>query len=142
MNEITLTQILAWIVAANTIITFGTAIYNLMSTRATKALKAIEGLEQKIGKLGAERQAASDQAGERFQHMENRLLKIEADIEHMPDRKQAHDLAMAVEKMSGQIAAMEAKLSGRIDTLDERLKPVDTLGRRIQEMLVRQAEKG
>lgn len=141
MNEVTLTQILAWIVAANTIITFATTFYNLMSTRATKALKAIEAVQANIGALSAERQKASEAAGERFQKMEGRLLRIEADMEHMPSREQSQQLALSIERMSGQIAAMDAKLSGRIDTLAKSIDPVSSIADRWQELILEQAKK-
>ena len=125
-----LTQLLAWIVGANTIITFGTTVYNLMSTRATKALKAIETLDAKIGALSTERQTAGEAMVARFQMVEARLLKIEADIEHMPDRDQTHRLELAVER-----------LTGRMETLDERLKPVAAVSDRLQEFLLEQAAR-
>ena len=55
-----LTQILAWIVGANTVINFATTTYTLMSARATKALEAIGGLGKKIEQLAKERQEAGD----------------------------------------------------------------------------------
>jgi hypothetical protein len=140
-----LTQLLAWIVGANTIITFATTVYNLMSTRATRALKAIESLEAKIAKLAEDRQTAGEVIVTRFQLVETRLLKIEGDIEHMPDRnqaeeaqKQAHRLELAIEKLSGSLETLDQKLTGRMDTLDERLKPVVATTARLQNYLMEQ----
>lgn len=145
MTEFTLTQILAWIVAANTIITFATTFYNLMSTRATKALKAIEALQANISALSAERQKASDAAGERFQRIEGRLLRIEADMEHLPDRdqaqqaqQQAHRLELAIEKLTGRLETLDERMTGRMDTLDERIKPVVATTARLQNYLMEQ----
>ena len=122
-----LTQILAWIVGANTVINFATTAYTLMSARATKALEAITALGKKIESLTEERKTAGDAIVARFQTVESRLLKIEAEMEHLPDRKQFHELAMAVEKMAG-----------RIDTLTERLNPVAATTARIQNLLIEQ----
>lgn len=131
-----LTQILAWIVAANTIITFGTTVYNLMSTRATKALKAIDDLGKRIDTLADQRQRASEEAGERFQKVENRLLKIEGDLDHMPDRDQSHRLELALERLTGQMGTLDSRMTGRMDALEERLKPLTAASARIQNLLL------
>lgn len=137
-----LTQLLAWIVAANTLITFGTTVYNLMSTRATKALKAIDDLSKRIDSLADQRQRASEDAGLRFQSVENRLLKIEGDIEHMPDRDQSHRLELALERLTGQMETLDSRMTGRMDTLDERLKPLAATSARLTNYLMEQgAEK-
>ena len=155
-----LASIMAWIVAANTIITFATTAYNLLSARATKALEAIRGLEgkietlnkkldEKIDELAAERQTHGSVVMGRFQLVENRLLKIEADLEHMPDRdqaqkaqEQAHRLELAIAKLTGSLETLDERLTGRMDTLDERIKPVAAATARIQNLLVEQgAEK-
>ncbi|KQZ87211.1 hypothetical protein ASD64_07160 [Mesorhizobium sp. Root157] len=133
-----LTQLLAWIVAANTVTTFATTAYNLMSTRATKALKAIENLEDKIGKFADQRQRASEDIGERFQKVENRLLKIEGEMQHMPDRDQSHRLELALEKLTGQMETLDSRMTGRMDTLDERLRPLAATSARIQNYLMEQ----
>ena len=145
MTEFGLTEIVGWIVALNTIITFATTFYNVMSTRATKALKAIEGLSERIGKLADERQKVSDAVGERFQIVESRLLKIEADIEHMPDRdqaqqaqQQAHRLELAIEKLTGRLETLDERMTGRMDTLDERIRPVVATTARLQNYLMEQ----
>lgn len=136
-----LTPLLAWIVGANTLITFGTTVYNLMSTRATKALKAIDDLSKRIDVLADQRQRASEDAGERFQKVENRLLKIEGDLEHMPDRDQSHRLELALEKLTGQMETLDSRMTGRMDTLDERLKPLSATSARIQNYLMEHSEK-
>lgn len=151
-----LATIMAWIVAANTVITFATTAYNLLSARATKALEAIKSLDAKIeaqskeldgkiGDLAKERKTAGDAIVERFQQMENRLLKIEGDLEHMPDRDQAqkaqdqaHRLELAIEKLTGRMETLDERLTGRMDTLDERIKPVAAATARIQNLLVEQ----
>lgn len=133
-----LTQMMVWIVAANTIITFGTSIYNLMSARATKALKAIEGLEAKISKIADDRQLFGEAINARFQLAESRMLRLEADMEHMPDRDQAHQAQQQVHRLE---LAIE-KLTGKMETLDERLKPVAATTARLQNYLMEQgAEK-
>lgn len=134
-----LTQLLAWIVGANTIINFLTTAYTLMSTRATKALKAIDDIGKRIDKLSDDRNEASEDMAARFKLVEDRLLKIEADMEHMPDREQSHRLEQAIQKLTGQMETLDARFTGRMDTLDEKLKPFAAASVRIQNLLM---EKG
>lgn len=74
---------------------------------------------------------------ERVQKIETKLIgddrriqALENDMKHLPDRDMAHRLELGMEKVSG-----------RLDTLDERLKPIDNLSRRLQEFLIEQAGK-
>ncbi|RWB50858.1 MAG: hypothetical protein EOS63_17410 [Mesorhizobium sp.] len=129
-----LAQLLAWIVGANTVVNFATTAYTLMSARATKALEGIKALDTKISALSEERQRASDAVSERFQKVESRLLKIESDMEHMPDREQAQALALAIEKLSGRVGILDERLTGRIETLSERLNPVQAMAARLQDL--------
>lgn len=136
----TLEQILAFIVAANTIVTFATTGYTLLSARATKALEAIDKLLKRLDTEAEARKTELSMIHSRFEKLELKVQAVEGDMKHMPDRDHAHKMEVAIAKLDGTIATLESRLVGRIDTLDERLKPVDALGRRLQEMLVRQAE--
>lgn len=129
-----LAQFLAWIVGANTVVNFATTAYTLLSSRASKALEAIKALDSKISTLSEERQKASDAVNERFQKVESRLLKIETDMEHMPDREQAQALALAIEKLSGRVGTLDERLTGRIEVLSERLNPVQAMAARLQDL--------
>lgn len=129
-----LTQLLAWIVGANTIINFSTTIYTLMSARATKALEGIKGLTQKIEDLAGERQKASEEVNARFVAMEARMVRMESDMQHLPDREQAHRLELLIQKLTGSMEALDERLTGRMDTLDEKMKPVAAVGMRLLEI--------
>lgn len=136
-----LTQILAWAVGANTLMTFATTFYSLMSTRATKALKAIEGLETKLNEAAEERQKTNEAIVGRFQLMETRIQQLESDVKHLPDRDHAHKMELAVEKMSGALQSLDARLSGRMDVISEKLEPIAAIGDRWQELILEQAKK-
>lgn len=69
-------------------------------------------------------------AVEKLVEHDRRIQSIESDLKHLPDRDMAHRLEIGMEKVSG-----------RLDTLDERLKPIDNLSRRLQEFLIEQAGK-
>ncbi|MFC3074677.1 DUF2730 domain-containing protein [Shinella pollutisoli] len=61
---------------------------------------------------------------------DRRVQTLESEMRHMPDRDTAHRLELTMEK-----------ISGRLDTLDERLKPIAATSGRLQEFLLEQAQK-
>lgn len=61
---------------------------------------------------------------------DRRVQAIEGELKHLPDRDMAHRLELAVEKMSG-----------RLDTMAETLKPIRATTERMNELLVEQAKK-
>ncbi|MDJ1463422.1 MULTISPECIES: DUF2730 family protein [Nitratireductor] len=61
---------------------------------------------------------------------DKRIQKLENQLEHLPDSGSAHRLELAIER-----------LNGRIETLDERLKPVAAISERMQELLLEQAKR-
>lgn len=61
---------------------------------------------------------------------DRRVQTIEGEMRHLPDRDSAHRLELTMEK-----------ISGRLDTLDERLKPIAHTSGRLQEFLLEQAQK-
>ncbi|SIP88823.1 Protein of unknown function [Rhizobium sp. RU35A] len=61
---------------------------------------------------------------------DRRIQAIEGELKHLPDRETAHKLELAL-----------ANISGRLDTLDERLKPIAATSGRLQEFLLEQAQK-
>lgn len=122
-----------WLSLLLSAIAIGGFIWSHMTSGSAKALK-------EIGELKKQNEADRRKDGEnakthaeaivaRFQLLESKVLMIEGELKHLPDRDATHRLEMAVEQ-----------LNGKIGMLDERLKPVDALGRRLQEFLVRQAE--
>lgn len=61
---------------------------------------------------------------------DRRIQSVESEMKHLPDRDMAHRLELAVEKMSG-----------RLDTMAETLKPIRATTERMNELLVEQAKK-
>lgn len=72
---------------------------------------------------------------------ERRLQALENDMRHLPNREQAHRMELAVAELAAAMKTLEAGFSGRMDALDERLKPVASTSARLQEYLLRQAEQ-
>jgi translation elongation factor P/translation initiation factor 5A len=61
---------------------------------------------------------------------DRRVQAIEGEMKHLPDHETFHRLELAVEKMSG-----------RLDTMAETLKPIRATSERMNELLVEQAKK-
>ncbi len=61
---------------------------------------------------------------------DRRVQSIEGELKHLPDRDMAHRLELAVEKMSG-----------RLDTMAETMKPIRAATERMNALLLEQAQK-
>jgi len=119
-------QLNPWLSLALSVLAVGGFFWQHLTSGGARALKEMGELKARIAE---ENKASADAAVARFQMLESKVLTIEGELKHLPDRDATHRLEMAVEQ-----------LNGKIGMLDERLKPVDALGRRLQEFLVRQAE--
>jgi hypothetical protein len=62
--------------------------------------------------------------------LDARLSEAENDLEHVPDRDTAHRLELAINR-----------LEGKLETMDERLKPVAAMSHRMQDFLMDEARK-
>lgn len=60
--------------------------------------------------------------------LKNRAAHVESQLEHMPDKDVSHRLEMAI-----------ARLEGRLETMDERMKPVAAMANRVHEQMFREA---
>lgn len=69
-------------------------------------------------------------AEEKLVSHDRRIQAAEAEIQHLPDKDTAHKLELAL-----------IQISGRLDTLDERLSPIAATSVRLQEYLLDQAKK-
>lgn len=127
-----LAMVMPWVVALNTLISLGTIVYAVLTSSAKTALAEITALKEAIeadrNKARQERQSQSDTMVERFAGFDKRLQRIEVDLAHLPKNEQTHALELAVER-----------LTGRMEILDERLKPVAAISDRLQEFLLDQA---
>lgn len=134
-------QALACIVAGNTIITFGTALYNLLSTRATKALQSIEKLNAKVDGLTGQaefrkmverfeedlevRARHRENAETRFQLVETRMTMVERELSHLPSKDSVTEVKMEIGKLNGDVGKLYVELKGigrQVHMLDEYLR--------------------
>lgn len=123
-----------WLSTVLSIIAIGGFAWSHLTSGSAKALKELSELKKALAEENRsvldDHKLQQDAVVARFQLIESKVLMIEGELRHLPDREATHRLEMAVEQ-----------LNGKIGMLDERLKPVDALGRRLQEFLVRQAER-
>lgn len=62
---------------------------------------------------------------------DRRIQSLEGELKHLPDKSTAHRLELAMER-----------ITGRLDTLNEKLKPIEATNERLNELLIEQAAQG
>lgn len=72
---------------------------------------------------------------------DRRIQAIEGDLKHLPDRNTTHRLELMMEQVVGRLNTMEKAQDGRFSTMEERLKPIQAVGERLEEVLVEQAKQ-
>lgn len=107
-----LSVVMPWVVAAMTIFNFIGLLKNWLSSGEKALGEKVGSAEKKL-----------------IEH-DRRIQAVEGELKHLPDRETAHKLELAL-----------AQISGRLDTLDERLKPIAATSGRLQEFLLEQAQK-
>lgn len=118
-----LAPILAWIIAAMTVVNFIVLMKNLLSAGEKK-------LEERVGKVETKL----------IEH-DRRIQTIEGDMKHLPDRETTHRIEMTMLTIIGRLDAQDATLDGRFSAMDERLRPIQAIGERLQDALIEQAKK-
>lgn len=109
-----------WVGLALGIVSLLTAVWAIVSKPGAKAQADVAELAKKVD---VHHHALSGKVDK----VEERIAVIEAEMEHLPDREATHRLELAL-----------AKLEGRFDTIDERLKPVAAMADRFQNYMLRE----
>ena len=107
-----LQQLMPWISAAIAIITLITLIKNSLTSGERK-------LDERMTKVET-----------KMIDYDRRIQTIQSELNHMPNKETAHNLQIAMER-----------IVGRLDTMDERLRPIASTNHRLQEYLLEQAKK-
>lgn len=70
---------------------------------------------------------------------DRRTQALENEVKHLPDRDTTHRIEMTMTQIMGRLDAQDAALAGRFSAMDERLKPIQAIGERLQDVLIEQA---
>ncbi len=136
-------ELKAWSGLISAVLAIGAVIYTWLTAGGKQAQAGVEALRAKLdqdkAQADASRQAQTDKLNSRFELVEARLVKIESDLTHLPNREQWHNLQIAIERLTGRMETLDQRMTGRMDTLDERLRPVAATSARIQNYLMEQA---
>lgn len=73
---------------------------------------------------------AGTDALRKVESLEDRTAKIEGELKHLPDKGSVHRMELSLAELRGEMRAMS-----------ERLGPVSKIADRLQEYLLREAEK-
>lgn len=107
-----------WVSLLLGIVSLATAVWAIISKPGAKAQADVADLSKKIDQSVGIQNAKIDK-------VEDRVVRLEADIEHLPDRDMTHRLEMAI-----------ARLDGRMETMDARLEPIAAISRRLQDLVM------
>ncbi len=72
---------------------------------------------------------------------DRRVQSIESDLKHLPDRNATHRLELMMAEIVGRLNTMEKSQEGQFATMEERLKPIQAVGERLEEVLVETAKQ-
>lgn len=77
-----------------------------------------------------ERDGRIKSLADKIELLEDRVFRVESEIKHLPDKDTAHRMEMAI-----------SRLEGRLETMDERLKPVASMASRMQDFMIEQGAR-
>lgn len=118
-----LAPLMSWIVAAMTIVNFAILLKGILSS----------------GEKKLEERAAKHEA--KLVDHDRRIQTIENDMKHLPDKETTHRIEMTMLTIVGRLDKQDATLEGRFSSMDERLKPIQAIGERLNDVLVDQMKK-
>lgn len=97
-------------------------------TLITLAGLVVKGL--RTGSGAASLGAKIDKLAAQNEDFAKRLQKMEDDFKHMPDAKSFHKIELAM-----------GSINGKMDVIEERLKPIAGIAERLQEVLLNRGER-
>ena len=107
-----ISPVIVWVIALSQLLTFGLTVWGLVSSGSRANAKRL------------------DDHADRLQSHGDRLAALEIATREMPKRKDFHDLDLRM-----------TKLQGAMEVLTERLKPIEAISERLQEVLLEQGRK-
>jgi demethoxyubiquinone hydroxylase (CLK1/Coq7/Cat5 family) len=100
-------------------------IYTIVTSRSKKHGEDIAAIKRSIGVVESQVMEVKQSADQRVDKVEDRVTRVEAEMEHLPDKDVTHRLEIALTKMNGEMAAMK-----------ESIKPISAMAARIQEAII------
>lgn len=107
-----ISPIIVWVIALSQLLTFGLTVWNLIASGSRANARTLE------------------THGEALRGLDNRLNAVELSMREIPTRKDFHDLDKQM-----------TELRGSIGVLMERLRPVEAISERLQEVMIEQRSK-
>ena len=107
-----ISPVIVWVIALSQLLTFGLTVWNLLASGSRANARTLE------------------HHGETLRGLENRLSAVELSMREIPTRRDFHEL-------DKQMTSLE----GAMQVLTERLKPIEAISERLQEVLLEQGRK-
>lgn len=114
-----------WLAVGISALALGYTAFNNTARKSAAKIKALD--DKLVGKADA---APVLNLADRVDRLEDRSTKIEAELQHLPNKDQTHRLEVAVENIEGQV-----------NTLAASMKPIAAMASRIQDVLIDQLTK-
>jgi len=124
--------LMPWLTLALAVIALGGHAKNFVSSD-TKELAASQAAKDKEFALKQEAQE------KKLIEHDRRIQTVENEMRHLPNRETTHQIEITMQKILGRLDAQDATLTGRFEAMDERLKPIQAIGERLQDVLVENA---
>jgi len=121
--ELDIGPMVVWVAALASLLSFGTSIWALLTSGARKNENKLAELQGKVDEVTKEHSHRADQ-------LERRMDRAETNLAQMPNLEMMHRLELSLTRMSGNI-----------DKLDEKLKPVAAIAERMQEVMIEQSRQ-
>lgn len=107
-----ISPVIVWVIALSQLLTFGLTVWNLVASGSRANARTLEG------------------HGEALRGLDGRLSAVELSLREIPTRKDFHDLDKQM-----------TELRGAMQVLTERLKPVEAISERLQEVMLEQGRR-
>lgn len=126
MNTISvdLQALVPWLALAVAVGNFGFMIFVFRSGRNETRIGEVEGKVNALGETKASKDHVAVLAA-KVDVVEDKITRIETDLEHMPDRETTHRLELS-------IGDLKTEMRG----LSEKVKPIGAIAERIQEAII------
>lgn len=108
--------------AVMALVAISSLVTTIIMTRGKAAADKVAELERTLGTKAGSAWVSAIEG--RLNAVEDRVSRVESRLEHTPDKDVSHRLEMAI-----------ARLEGRMETMDERLKPVAEMAARVHERM-------